>query len=157
MRLSLIMGLIPALATGCSSTYAYNVPSNADRVEHAVSQPLHDLTLMRENPPAALLAAQAQPYRIADGATCETLSSEIEALDQILGPDVDAPPRPRQGGNLASLTVDALGGVVSLPYRGILRRVTGADRRDETLRAAILAGLARRSFLKGMAAGERCR
>lgn len=50
----------------------------------------------------------------------------------------------------------AVSGALSLPYRGIIRRVTGADRRERLLRRAILAGMVRRGFLKGAAHAAGC-
>ncbi|HSF11433.1 MAG TPA: hypothetical protein VLA50_00535, partial [Erythrobacter sp.] len=43
-----------------------------------------------------------------------------------------------------------------LPFRGILREVTGAASNDRELRAAYTAGMVRRSFLKGLGMGRGC-
>ena len=122
-----------------------------------MTQPLHDLSLMHEVAPPILLDAQAHPYQTPDDIQCAALLSQISALDQVLGPDVDAPPTPNQHGDgVAHLATDAVGGALSLPYRGIVRRISGAEREDKALRAAILAGVARRAFLKGIAQDRLC-
>ncbi len=45
---------------------------------------------------------------------------------------------------------------LDLPYRGILRRLTGADKRDRARTAAVLAGMVRRAWLKGLARNANC-
>ena len=44
-----------------------------------------------------------------------------------------------------------------LPFRGILREVTGAAENDRALRAAYTAGMVRRGFLKGLGLGRGCK
>jgi hypothetical protein len=45
----------------------------------------------------------------------------------------------------------ALRSALGLPMRGIVRWISGADRRAKVHARAVLAGIARRSFLKGVA------
>jgi hypothetical protein len=47
-----------------------------------------------------------------------------------------------------------LGGLI--PFRGVIRQLTGANAEREKMERAIYAGLARRSFLKGYAQGIGC-
>ena len=44
-----------------------------------------------------------------------------------------------------------------IPFRGIVRQVTGAARHDEYVQAAILAGTARRAYLKGLGEARGCK
>jgi hypothetical protein len=55
----------------------------------------------------------------------------------------------------AGLVTDAVRGATALPFRGVIRRVTGAETRDKLRARAVLAGMTRRGFLKGwMQAGQ---
>jgi hypothetical protein len=54
------------------------------------------------------------------------------------------------------LVAGAISGVIDLPNSSIIRGITGATRRDRMLRGAILAGLVRRSSLRGMVLGSGC-
>jgi len=44
-----------------------------------------------------------------------------------------------------------------IPFRGILREVSGASEHQRRIRAAIQAGLARRGFLKGVGETHGCK
>ena len=119
----------------------------------AVSQPFHDLGLVNPPVPAPLARALAAPYAPV-AQDCPAIRAEIAELDLALGEDVD---RPVAGGPSAtSLLAGALGGVIGLPYRGLVREITGAARRDRTAARALLAGVARRGFLKGLALAWAC-
>jgi hypothetical protein len=54
------------------------------------------------------------------------------------------------------MTVDAIGGVIGLPFRGVIRTLSGADYRERVLADAILSGIARRAFLKGAGRAAGC-
>jgi hypothetical protein len=43
-----------------------------------------------------------------------------------------------------------------IPFRGLIRELSGANAQDRAIQAAIQAGLARRGFLKGVGAVRRC-
>jgi hypothetical protein len=110
---------------------------------------------MREDPPEVLKRAATAPYDLAADAACVSILDEIAALNGILGPDLDAAETAGRsaGAGMASGLIRSTFGV---PFRGVVRRVTGADRREEALKAAILAGVARRAFLKGVARADSC-
>jgi hypothetical protein len=148
------LALLAAALAGCAT--APTTPrTQAERpLSGAIEQPLRDLSLVRERPVELLERVEKDPYALKPGATCDDLVIEIAALDAVLGPDIDAPEAKNSVvGNLAS---DALRGAVSLPFRGVVRAVTGAEKRDRIARRAALAGVARRSFLKGAARGKGC-
>ena len=50
----------------------------------------------------------------------------------------------------------AIRDAVGLPFRGVVRRLSGAEARDRELRAYVLAGIVRRAFLKGVAQAHDC-
>jgi len=51
---------------------------------------------------------------------------------------------------------DAIRGLADLPYRNVLRQLSGAAAADRTRAKAILAGMVRRGFLKGLSQGRGC-
>ncbi len=144
IRKVFLVGGLVALC-GCATTA--KTGGAPDPVGNALQQPMRDLSLIRDHPPPQLLAAAAAPYSLAEAPGCSELAREITALDAVLGPDVDVPPAERTLGS--GLAGDLIGGALGVPYRGIIRTVTGASRRDRDLKAAILAGMVRRGFLKG--------
>jgi hypothetical protein len=151
-KTSLIASLILCgLIAGCA-TRTYDRARDEANLRGAVEEPLRDLSVLRDAPPPLLAEAAADPFRLSADADCEALTEEITALDRILGSDVDVPRDPAdETFSATELLTGAVGGIWSLPYRGIVRRITGANRREGELRQAILAGMVRRGFLKGAA------
>jgi hypothetical protein len=110
-----------------------------------------------ETPPQ-LKAVAAAPYAAPAPADCAAIDREIGGLDALLGPDVDVLADPKARAGLDDQAGQALGSAVrgAIPYRWVLRWMTGAGRLDRELRQAVLAGTARRGFLKGMRLSASC-
>lgn len=123
-------------------------------VAGAVQQPFRDLNLIRETAPPQLVAAAQAPYADAT-ADCAALRSEIASLDTLLGPDVDDKTS-EENSAARDLAAGALRSALDLPFRSVIRRVTGAHSRDEAIRRAVLAGMVRRAYLKGVYSERRC-
>lgn len=121
----------------------------------AVTQPLSDLNLRSKDIPQILLTAQAEPYDLMGMEECSAVRTEVARLNDVLGPDADEP-EDEAGLLNRGLRVggDVLGGII--PFRGIVRRVSGARAAEKRWEAAVYAGVARRSFLKGYMAGKGC-
>jgi hypothetical protein len=120
----------------------------ANPVGGVVSQPFKDLNLIREKTPQILARVEADPYGLSDPLDCTALSAEVDELEVVLGPDVDDKTASRKDGS--DLVGDALRSALGLPMRGMVRKVSGAEKRDRERARAVLAGIARRSFLKGV-------
>jgi hypothetical protein len=136
--------------SGCASVSA---PAQArDPVGEVVQQPFRDLSLVQEVAPPALAQAAADPYRRVS--ECGAVKAELAELDRTLGPDVDTVAIEESGTGLAA---DLVSGMLDLPFRGLVRRVSGAEKRDAALRHAVASGMVRRGFLKGLAAQLDCR
>lgn len=121
----------------------------------AATQPLRDLSVIREAAPEALQRAALTPYDTAELTDCKHARDELARLDAALGPDL-APGGKSAGVSVHGLAVDLVGGALGMPYRGLVRRVTGAETRDQALRTAVLAGMVRRGFVKGRLAMMAC-
>lgn len=143
--------------SGCASTtYAHHVGDS--RVHGAFEQPFRDVSVMRENPPDVLIHAATAPYDLPGDGGCGAILDEIGALDAVLGPDLDAPnqPRAQSSTDVSAFVSGAIGGVIGLPFRSIVRRLSGAETRAQAVGDAIFAGMVRRAFLKGVARAENC-
>ncbi|NEX94554.1 hypothetical protein [Caulobacter sp. 17J65-9] len=134
-------------------------------IDEAVTAPLEDLNLMRENIPVALIHAQAEPYSLKGLTRCEAIAGEVGRIDAALGPDLDEPPPPdgrrmnEKGADYAAIAAlnavrDTTTGVI--PMRGWVRRLTGAERHEKAVREAIKAGTVRRAYLKGVGMQKNC-
>lgn len=150
--------LLSTLAAGCAST-TYQDKTDDARVRTAFEQPFRDVSWMRENPPDILVRAALGPYERINQFDCASILSEINALDLVLGPDLDQVLEEDKASDTDGNAIlsGAIGSLIGLPYRGIVRRLSGAGKREEMLRKAILAGMVRRGFLKGVSLEAGCR
>ena len=152
------LGLCMAVALFAAPVAAQNgerQDSIGEDAVDAVTQPLSDLGLRSKDIPEILLTAEAAPYDLASVPDCASLRGEIARLEEVLGPDADAPSEQRGLINRAlGVGGDMLGGMI--PFRGLVRRISGAKAEEDRLEAAIYGGVARRSFLKGYLAGQSC-
>jgi hypothetical protein len=105
--------------------------------------------------PELLKEIAADPYRAPAEPACETIPAELMAISQVLGVDADQT-RPKK--SMFRKAEGALGGAVRgfIPYRGEIRFLTQADKRDHQLMDATQAAWARRGFLRGLEANLRC-
>lgn len=135
------------------------------RMTTAVSTPLNDLNIVRAGIPDVLADAQKHPYLAQAEQNCEAISVEINKLDEVLGADLDTPASENKpslidrGGEIAEN--QAVGAVQRtaeglIPFRGWVRKLTGAERYSKRVSAAITAGSIRRAFLKGIAVSHNC-
>ncbi|WP_245804490.1 hypothetical protein [Erythrobacter tepidarius] len=118
--------------------------------------PLRDLNLDARDIPELLKQAMENPYATARLKSCNAIIADIAELDEVLGADYDIAEASEGGGiNVGRIGQKVVGSII--PFRGILREVTGAADADRALRAAFTAGMVRRGFLKGLGLGRGCR
>ncbi|MBI5940230.1 MAG: hypothetical protein HY859_07375 [Caulobacterales bacterium] len=141
--------------TACATTGEKPARTPPGQVEGAMNRPLTDLGIVRTTIPEALQTAVAAPYAVANPTDCPILSAEIARLDEALGPDLDSE-RAKSEGVASEMLLGAFQSALDLPYRGILRRLTGAEKRDRARTTAVLAGMVRRAWLKGLARNANC-
>ncbi|MDT7838235.1 hypothetical protein [Aquabacterium sp. OR-4] len=159
-RVPATLGLaVLASLAGCASA------PPATRIENAATTPLVDLNLLQQVIPEVLQAARKAPYGPPDAGGCAALQAEINALDEALGPDLDAPASDTRPGLIergSSLAGDAAVGALQrtaeglVPFRGWVRKLSGAEQRSRAVAAAIAAGGVRRAFLKGLRQAQAC-
>ena len=117
--------------------------------------PVTDLNLDKKEIPELLIKAQQRPYDLGGLARCGQLIKAVEELDTLIGPDFDLPQETRErlaAGRVGKAVVGSF-----IPFRGVIREVSGANEHRRRQRAAIQAGLARRGFLKGVGQLRGCK
>ena len=125
--------------------------NTAQSVTALAESPLNDLNLKTQKIPPILLSALNDPY------------APLDRLYAALGRDFDDPPPPKDnsvkgaakpGGDGFKLAHSAA--QMLIPYDGVVRTLSGAQKRDDKVMAAINAGDARRAYLKGLGESRNC-
>jgi hypothetical protein len=122
------------------------------------SQPVRDIGLDKDEIPPVLLKAVENPYAAAPSRTCKGLKASLGELNAVLGEDftVGAKANENRTGKIA----EAVGKTIVnslIPFRGLVREISGAAPQERRLQAAVTAGIARRGYLRGMAAAKGCK
>jgi len=130
----------------------------SNEASKAVATPLADVNVVRAEIPLVLQAAQKAPYATPADRSCAALTTDVHELDAALGADLDTPSTERnpslieRGGN--EVLKSAAESVI--PFRGWVRKLSGAERYAREVAAAIAAGTVRRAYLKGLAQAAGC-
>lgn len=172
----LILGLLSLSACSSKAGDSLDVSGGARDMYDAATAPLEDLNLKRKDIPLILVKTAENPYATPEKFACIPLRQEIEELDALLGPDysikeyevasndaqflgpvrnVELPSTDQAINGGGHLIHDALVGTIRsqsnfLPFRSVLRRLTGAERHRKKIEQAFQAGHIRRAYLKGL-------
>ena len=132
--------------------------SGEKSVRDAATTPLADLNVVRAEIPPVLAAAQKAPYAAPADKSCAALAIEVQALDAALGADLDTPATGSNPSLIERGASDALRNAAEgvIPFRGWVRKLSGAERYSREIAAAIAAGTIRRAYLKGLGAASGC-
>jgi len=149
----LYAGLLALTCAAGSAAHAQAMPE--PDVTEVAKTPLRDLNIDARDIPEVLQIAARDPYATQGMENCNALVTEIAALDTVLGADYDIAESDSKDrlseGRIGQSIVGSI-----LPFRGVVREVTGAAGNERALRAAYTAGMARRAFLKGWGLGRGC-
>lgn len=139
-----------------------SVTETGRSIPNAARAPLRDFNLMKEEIPPLLMAID-YPYRIDGPVYCDKIAMEVDALDAILGPGLD---HYEEEGSRSERAAEAATNAAQnaledaatgwIPYRSVLRRVTGATKHEREIRKAYERGRIRRAFLKGVGGAFQC-
>jgi hypothetical protein len=130
-----------------------------------VEQPFRDFGLVRSKIPSVLIEAITDPYARPAPATCDAIAAQMIRLNIALGPDLDEPVSTEHPGVLTrgegaakTAALDAMRSEAQsyIPFDGFIRVLSGADRHDHLVMAAIQAGAIRRGYLKGLGEARAC-
>ena len=134
--------------------------ANRENIGGAAKAPLRDLNMVRTHIPTILLQAQAAPYARPKVRGCAELARLIDPLEQALGADLDTPSTDEDDlldkGRGTALGVAASAASDTIPFRGWVRKLTGAEQHDREVQAAIIGGAVRRAYLKGLGEAQGC-
>ncbi len=122
------------------------------------TQPARDVGVAKTKIPPVLSEAAKNPYAPPSGRKCAAILADMAALNEALGPDFGADEEENE--NRAGKLAEAAGQMVVnslIPFRGLVREISGAGPAERRLQAAIGAGLARRGYLRGLATQRRCK
>ncbi len=147
--------MVPLLcACATRPTEAERAPPPSPQAEVGTTSGDTGLGLAGAETPEALKTIAHAPYALSDPLSCAALAQEITALDRLLGPDLDMPAPDDRRDLAGRLAMGVVRGAI--PYRWALRWMTQAGRKDRELQRAILAGVARRGYVKGLRRGINC-
>ena len=133
--------------------------ANRENLKGAAEAPLRDLNVLRTKIPEVLLQALADPYA-RPATTCPALAVALKPLNDALGADLDVPSVDEDDlvdkgrGSALGMVAGAASDVI--PFRGWVRRLSGAEQHDKFVQAAITAGAVRRGYLKGLGEAKGC-
>lgn len=131
------------------------VTQNNPNATDVATTPLTDLNLRKGEIPPLLTQAVEKPYDLDGLVRCPQIAAAIGELDAILGDDVDISALTGNGITVGRVAQSVVGSLI--PFRGVIREVSGAAEHQRRLQTAIYAGIARRSFLKGVGQARGCR
>jgi len=128
--------------------------SNVKQAGEVVSQPVRDVGLAKTKIPPLLAEVSEDPYGPAGTATCRQIAASIRDLSALIGPDYESTAAPKKQSMIKAggqAVVNSL-----IPFRGIVREVSGAAPAERRYAAAVTAGFARRGFLRGLQRARKC-
>lgn len=151
-----ITALLAACASNPKPTVAVSPAGGPSQIS-AVPAPESNLyrNRMGSHIPPVLVRAMEEGYARPYPDDCAGLLGEVQALDAVLGEDIDSRSgEPIDEKFFASVMASAIKGLI--PYRSWLIRLSGEGSRARRGIAAIAAGSIRRAYLKGLGESWDC-
>ena len=148
----------PAATAATANDNGARIKSVRDSAGRIASQPAHDVGIAKTKFPPVLVDAYAAPYASKGLKSCKQIAVAFHSLTDVIGPDFKAGEVKKE--NRVGKLAEAGGQTVInsfIPFRGLLREVTGAAPAQRRLNAMIDAGYARRGYLRGLYETRRCR
>jgi hypothetical protein len=153
----------PSLRENVGTAAGNAMEQTREGLPNAALSPLEDFNLRRtEIPP--LLATIESPYDLSPVLTCEEVEAQLAKLDLVLGPDWDTPnPDERLrteilADSASDATLDMLASEARgfIPFRGLIRKATGAESHEKKYNKAFKIGAQQRAYLKGYGLAKGC-
>ena len=146
---------LPAAAQTKDKEPEKPVTDDTVTVGDVAGTPLNDLNITRDEIPPLLIQARQDPYNNKDMKKCGQISAAVGQLDAILGDDLDIAGEKSNAVNAGRVAKWAVSRFI--PFRGLIREVSGAKAHERKVRDAIIGGMMRRAFLKGIGQQKGCR
>jgi len=148
------------LATFVSTAaFAQQNESTMSQAGHIAERPAQDIGVVKTKTPPLLEQALDDPYTMNGAGSCPAIANSMRALNSVLGPDFDdeaSAPSGSKKGAIAKAGGTALVDSI-IPFRGLVREVTGAASAERHAQLAKFAGVARRGYLRGIYRTRGCR
>jgi hypothetical protein len=158
MRVATLIALGAVIAAAAPAAAQTVVDPDNIRAEDVMLSPLSDVNVRKKAVPPVLVAALADPYDLKGLKTCAGFVTAIDGLDAALGDDIDVAfdksNREKMGNGAGAIAKSLIGSFI--PFRGVLREVSGANAQQRAWDRALYAGSVRRAFLKGMGQSKGC-
>jgi hypothetical protein len=150
--------------TGDDSLAAQTIGGSVKGAFDAVKSPFIDLNFTRDEIPAKLQTISGSPYALPSPLQCKVVREELKELDALLGSDMQSLTNDedvdyaQEGADaLQSTAIGFVAGKVSIiPFRGMVRRITGAAQHEKEYARAYETGKLRRAYLKGWSSALKC-
>lgn len=129
-----------------------------DKAGKIASQPAKDVGIDKDEIPPVLVKAVENPYAPPPSRTCKGLNASMAELNAVLGADFTVGTQANE--NRTGKIAEAVGKTIVnslIPFRGLVREISGAAPAERRLQAAVTAGIARRGYLRGLAAAKGCK
>ena len=163
----LVLALMLSILAACGDAreqVATKADGTINKAAHAALTPLDDVGIRRGDIPEELKMLVENPYSTPKPLKCTTVKSELAKLDELLGPDMDAPKvalsdNEQYAAKGAEFIEEGIVGFVRsqtsiIPFRSIVRSLTGAKSHEKAIAKAQEAGKLRRAYLKGLASAK---
>jgi hypothetical protein len=145
--------------TTVTTTTGEKIRSVGDSAGKIASQPVTDLGAKATEIPPVLLDAQKYPYSLTGTRSCAQIGSGVKSLNTALGADYASNATVKKENRAGKLAEAGGQSVVNglIPFRGIIRELSGAAPAQRRMNAAVDAGIARRGFLRGLYVAKGCK
>ena len=153
---------------GCSTVAKGGASATGYAAKGAVAMaevPLEDLNLKREKIPDELKRVE-RVYPEVPPESCFMIAFEIKELNAVLGPDEDEASDMAEALSLGARAKETAGNAAldgvrdvaadQIPFRGLIRSATGANRHERKVDEAYDRGMQRRTYLKGLGDAMGC-
>ena len=130
-----------------------------DTVENIGAKPLKDLNIIQDEVNPDIERIMNDPYSLKGIKTCADYKAAVARLTTALGPDVDSPEFKKKDKTPAeqALSLGESAASSLVPFSGVIRRLSGAEAKQNYAKAAVYAGSVRRAYLKGTARAKGCK
>ncbi|NYT41324.1 hypothetical protein HZY97_11185 [Sphingomonas sp. R-74633] len=155
MRSSLWIGLAVAALISSPALAQDKHQSTTQAAGDIAEQPAKDVGVVKTRIPPVLQRAAAAPYSLDGLSKCTGIAAAFDDLSDALGPDFVAG-ADRKKSRKVKVNGDTVAGLI-VPFRGVVREVSGAAAAQRELLAAASAGFARRGFLRGVYQSRSCK
>ncbi len=155
---AVIVSLLLMSSTAMAQEQEAQKDDTLQKAGDIATQPAKDVGIAKTTIPDVLQRAVEAPYALPSPRNCKAIIADIAELTEALGPDFGTGTENNE--NRTGKIMEAGGKAVVnslIPFRGLIREVSGAAHAQRRLEAAISTGMARRGFLRGYGQAKGCK